>query len=436
MRRLSIVFVTLSLALFSCKKHESSVATTSSAASTTATATAAATPAAATSTALPSHDGENLVALASGAMPVIRASAPEQGGEAYYMFDEDPTTGWASKDHQFGEPTVVELADRGVIKSVEFDEQRIAYDGRLPHEVVVEVSDTSATDGFKPIARVQMTEQKDGQTFPVSAEVPGRWVRITVTKAASDAAIAQIMEFRAFGTRLTHNPMPNVTGTYDTNVGAFHIKQEGATVTGCYDHATEPLIGGMEGRILKFRYAVGENGSGPALLVISDKGDLFGGWWRTDSTVTEHPTLDPIEGKRTSTDPGKTACPQWSSPAQEMAQEIKEKGRVRLYGINFDSDSDVIRDESKPTLDQVASMLRSAADLQLTIEGHTDSTATLEHNRDLSTRRANAVKQYLVSAGIAAARLDAVGLGATRPVASNDTPLGRAANRRVELAKK
>lgn len=424
MRRLLIPLLLLSIA---CGKHETPApvapATTSSAAPATATTT-------------PAHDGENLVALASGAMPVIRASSPEQGGEVYYMLDEDPTTGWASNDGKFGEPTVIELADRGVIHSLQFDEQHIAYDGRLPHGVLIEVSDTSATEGFKPIAEVSMTEQKDGQVFPVSAEVPGRWVRITVKKAASDAAIAQIMEFRAFGSRLSHNAMPNVSGTYDTNVGQFHLKQDGATVTGCYDRASEALIGGMEGRILKFKYAVGENGSGPALLVISDKGDLFGGWWRTDSTVVEHPTLDPIEGKRISSDPGKTACPQWSAPAQQMAEEIKAKGRVRLYGINFDSDSDVIREESKPTLDQVAAMLKATPDLQLTVEGHTDSTATPEHNQDLSARRAGAVKQYLVTAGIDAARLGASGLGATQPVATNDTALGRAANRRVELAKR
>src|ERR1051326_8049163 len=144
MRRLLILALFL-FVLFSCKKHEPAATSESS----TTAASASATTASATSSAtLPSHSGENLVALASGAMPVVRASAPEQGGEAYYMFDEDPTTGWASQDGKFGEPTVVEMADRGVIKSVEFDEQRIAYDGRLPHDVLIEVSDTSATDGF------------------------------------------------------------------------------------------------------------------------------------------------------------------------------------------------------------------------------------------------------------------------------------------------
>lgn len=429
------IALALVLAVLACKKSET--ATNTTAATTSSAATAMSGTSAATQTTLPTHNSENLVALASGAFPVSRASAPEQGGEAYYMFDDDPQTGWASQDGKFNEATVVEMADRAVIKQVGFDEAHIAYDGRLPKKIIVEVSDTNATTGFKPIAEVSLPEMKDGYVFPVSAEVPGRWVRLTVTQAASDAALAQIMEFRAFGERLTHNPVPNIAGTYDTNVGQFHLKQEGATVSGCYDRGTEPLVGGMEGRLLKFKYAVGENGSGPALLVVSDDGHMFGGWWRTDSTVVEHPTLDPIEGKRVSSDPGNTACPQWQKPAdQQLADDLKAKGRIRLYGINFDSDSDVIRDESKPTLDQVAAMLKANPTWNVTIEGHTDSTATAEHNQDLSSRRANAVKQYLTGAGIDGSHLEAAGLGSSQPVATNDTALGRAANRRVELVKK
>lgn len=428
----TLTLICLGLTLLACAKHE--VATTETSSTSTASAPSPATATTATSTATtPAHNGENLVALASGALPVQLAAAPEQGASAYYMFDEDPQTGWASQDNKPYEPTVVELPDRSIIHSVEFDEARIEYDGRLPREVVVEMSDKSATDGFQQIADVSFTEQKDGLAFPVSAQVPGRWVRVKV-KQASSANISQIMEFRAFGERLTHNPSPNVTGTYETNNGKFHLKQQGTSITGCYDHGTEALIGGLEGRIVKFKYAVGENGSGPALVVISDDGHLFGGWWRTDG-ASEHPTLDPIEGKRTSSDPATAECPQTSSPEQQMASELKSKGRLRLYGINFDSDSDVIRSESKPTLDQVAAMLEANGDLKLVIEGHTDSTSTPEHNQDLSARRANAVKQYLTAAGIDASRLSAEGRGATQPVTTNDTPLGRAANRRVELVK-
>ncbi len=430
----TFAFALLIFAIVSCKKTETTtIATTSS--TTSAASSTAITATAATTTTLPASNAENLVALASGAFPVTRAAPVELNSAAYYMFDEDPRTGWVSKGHEFNNPTVVEMADRAIIKRLEFDEANVDYDGRLPKQVVVEVSDTSAVDGFKSIAEVSLTEMKDGLDFPVSAEVPGRWVRVTVTEASSANGIAQIMELRAFGNRLTHNPIPNVTGTYDTDAGQFHLKQDGATVTGCYERGTELLNGGMDGRMLKFKYAIGESGSGPAILVISDDGHAFGGWWRTDG-ASEHPKLDPIEGKRVSTDPGNTACPQWKEPPdQRLADDLKKTGRVRLYGINFDSDSEVIRPDSKPTLDQVAAMLKKNAGWKITIEGHTDATSTSEHNQDLSTRRANAVKQYLVTVGTDAARLETSGLGSTKPVATNDTSLGRAANRRVELVK-
>ena len=118
-----------------------------------------------------------------------------------------------------------------------------------------------------------------------------------------------------------------------------------------------------------------------------------------------------------------------------MEKALQDEKRLRLYGINFDSDSDKLRDESKPTLDLVAAVLKAHADWKVTVEGHTDSTSTPEHNQDLSTRRAEAVRQYLAGAGIDASRLTAQGLGSSKPVAPNDNALGRAANRRVELAR-
>jgi outer membrane protein OmpA-like peptidoglycan-associated protein len=106
-----------------------------------------------------------------------------------------------------------------------------------------------------------------------------------------------------------------------------------------------------------------------------------------------------------------------------------------VYGINFDTDSDRIKEESKPTLDKIVALLKAEPGWKLTIEGHTDSTASMEYNQRLSERRAAAVSSYLAAAGIDGSRLSSVGYGATRPVAANDTPLGRAQNRRVELTK-
>jgi outer membrane protein OmpA-like peptidoglycan-associated protein len=380
---------------------------------------------------------ENLAGLAAGAIVVQRAKATDSNGEAWYMLDEDVKTGWTSEPGAHLQPTVIELSDRSVIRSVRFDTANIETDGREPKEMLVEMSDTSATDGFKPIARgVLSAAPKDGQTFKATAEVPGRWLRVAVKSMQEPTHdIVQIMEFRAFGERVTHNPSPaTLTGTYEgEDKTKFHLKQTGLTVTGCYDNGTKPLEGGLEGRLLRFTWNT-ETESGPAIAVFGANGDVFIGHWQTNSAVTEHPVMNTLQAKKISDTAG--SCPAWKAPQDAIGSELKQTGRVRLYGINFDSDSDVIRSESKPTLDQVVAALKASADLKITIEGHTDSTSTAQHNQQLSQKRADAVKQYLVTGGIDAARLEATGFGATKPIAINDTPLGRAANRRVELVKR
>jgi len=69
----------------------------------------------------------------------------------------------------------------------------------------------------------------------------------------------------------------------------------------------------------------------------------------------------------------------------------------------------------------------------LSIEGHTDSQGSETSNLDLSQRRAEAVRLYLVNNGVAASRMTATGYGESMPVADNNTPAGRALNRRVEF---
>ncbi len=120
--------------------------------------------------------------------------------------------------------------------------------------------------------------------------------------------------------------------------------------------------------------------------------------------------------------------------ASQMEQAITDAGKVALYGILFDFDKDVVKPESKPTLDEIAKLLQAKPDLKLKIVGHTDNQGTPEYNLDLSRRRAANVVVALVKVyGIAPDRLTSDGAGLTEPIASNDTEDGRAKNRRVEL---
>jgi outer membrane protein OmpA-like peptidoglycan-associated protein len=123
-----------------------------------------------------------------------------------------------------------------------------------------------------------------------------------------------------------------------------------------------------------------------------------------------------------------------SSP--DFGQTITSSGRFVTHGILFDTDSDRLKPESAPVIRSIARGLETNPALKLLIEGHTDSTGDAARNLDLSKRRAEAVKSVLVSQfSVDATRLTTAGLGATKPMDSNDTPSGRAQNRRVEFAK-
>jgi len=121
----------------------------------------------------------------------------------------------------------------------------------------------------------------------------------------------------------------------------------------------------------------------------------------------------------------------------DIGKSILSSGRYVSHGILFDTDSDRIKPESAPAIREIAKALEASPDLKLLIEGHTDDSGSADHNLDLSKRRAEAVKTVLVSQfDVDAARLATDGLGATKPIETNDTPAGRAQNRRVEFVKR
>ena len=121
---------------------------------------------------------------------------------------------------------------------------------------------------------------------------------------------------------------------------------------------------------------------------------------------------------------------------KDMYQAIETEGRFTTRGILFDTNSDAIKAESAPALKEIGDMLRQHSDLQIEIDGHTDNVGVAAANQTLSEKRAAAVKTYLVSNyQIDASRLSSKGFGASKPVASNATPEGKAQNRRVELVK-
>lgn len=111
---------------------------------------------------------------------------------------------------------------------------------------------------------------------------------------------------------------------------------------------------------------------------------------------------------------------------------LQEDVSIKL-NVQFANNSDVVSDDYRDEIGKVASFMRQYPDTNVVIEGHTDSRGAASYNQQLSQKRANAVRLYLISNfSIDANRVTSEGKGESTPIASNDTAAGRATNRRVQ----
>ena len=98
----------------------------------------------------------------------------------------------------------------------------------------------------------------------------------------------------------------------------------------------------------------------------------------------------------------------------------------------FDTGESTLKEESYVRLDRVVEYMTHKKSARIEFSGHTDSKGSAKKNMELSRKRAEACRQYLISKGIDESRIDAVGKGGEEPIAPNDTPEGRQKNRRTE----
>jgi outer membrane protein OmpA-like peptidoglycan-associated protein len=129
----------------------------------------------------------------------------------------------------------------------------------------------------------------------------------------------------------------------------------------------------------------------------------------------------------------KVKMPLSAKPLVSSVEITKKRINIKKK-VHFETNSDQIKAESFSLLDEVADLVITHTELELVqIQGHTDNKGKRAHNVDLSQRRAESVRRYLVEAGVAGSRLESKGFGPDRPRAPNITAMGRAKNRRVEF---
>jgi outer membrane protein OmpA-like peptidoglycan-associated protein len=120
---------------------------------------------------------------------------------------------------------------------------------------------------------------------------------------------------------------------------------------------------------------------------------------------------------------------------RKMEALREEEGRlvISLSGVLFETGGDELLGPAQSRLDTVAQALAAYPDRNILIEGHTDDRGSDAMNQQLSQKRADAVREYLESRGVPAARMRSIGRGESNPIASNESAEGRANNRRVEV---
>jgi probable HAF family extracellular repeat protein len=248
----------------------------------------------------------------------------------------------------------------------------------------------------------------------------------------ADFSMAQAYLYRA-GRYQAISP-PQAGGKFE----AYDLNAQGTVVGSALSHMDGPQLKGsvaaafIDGQMLDLNTAVD-----PGRLTVDGKqyklkmatGINDGGTIVGEATLAD----DPAQGATFILTP---RAPGQHLDAAAMGKALQDRGAVDIYDILFDSGKTGIKSESRPTLEQIASLLKGDPALTLEVSGHTDNQGNAKRNLALSTSRAQAVVQTLVTQyGIAAARLQAAGYGDTKPMAPNDSESGRAKNRRVELRK-
>jgi outer membrane protein OmpA-like peptidoglycan-associated protein len=121
---------------------------------------------------------------------------------------------------------------------------------------------------------------------------------------------------------------------------------------------------------------------------------------------------------------------------QEAASVYREQNLLVVTfksDFLFDFDSSVLKPGAYGEIDRVADVLKKYPETRILVEGHTDNTGPEAYNQKLSEQRAQAVKNSIVSKGVASSRIETTGFGESKPYTSNDTPAGRQLNRRVNV---
>jgi len=329
-----------------------------------------------------------------------------------------------------------------------------ASEASAPPRIPLVVGLTTVRSVVEPIGDYESINSviavgKDGYRFVVSAEVPDApggatsELRVVRKVLAEDQRHARVMRnrYNSVDPEAFAGTTPGTAAVLDELKTSGRASLTLIQVRMVFGMAMERPFVGTVTRVGTgpSTLAVLVNGRKVELPVVHAKGPVSAGGKteQLEFQVLDNPELPLL---LTSTGPGfstqitRIEYPEPKGSPVSLERKLAESKPVDVYGIYFAFASATIRPESDPVLLEIADVLRAHPAWTLQVDGHTDGIGHADANLDLSKRRSAAVKTALVQRyGIAARQLQTDGHGAAQPKDSNDTPEGRARNRRVEL---
>lgn len=405
---------------------------------------------------------KNLLSLANGAV-LLKFPTPNSWQFSPVRLIDGTESFWiSSADDKSSQVFVIGLPAETTFRDFSFLNGNDYYgEGSNAKDILVEVSNLSKDDGFQTVLETTLpSDIKEDQMFKATTEIPARFVRLTIKNSHKNPEFISLGDFRGYGTQKDEKSLNGLTGTYfplerdeekkeykilsakeaENSYDHFnniYLKQEGTIIYGCREQGeNDRFDGGIEGNTAQtiWSYGPGEENERSMKSYSPDGKFMFLTMFNNEGGMADY-----IAYQKVSEKPGKCrnikGFDENDGGKSQIEEELEKDGRAVIYGINFDFNSDRLRDESKVVLDKIVKILQEKPDWKMTVEGHTDNIGGDVFNQTLSEKRAKAVVNYLTNGGINASRLNASGKGLANPIASNETDFGRAQNRRVELVK-
>lgn len=384
----------------------------------------------------------NAIGLRQGAKlisaPLSYVDSGERNKLAKYspgaLFD-DTYNVWCSKNVQFPLVFICELTEEFDVNGLRFNNKCENYPGIEAKEVKVEYSTTNSSEGYRLIKQYTL-EKGITNDFQVS-DVKARWIKLTILSNYGHEKWVELAEFEVIGKQSESlEQLIEINGQWKTNWQNITFSQNEKKFTGtyAYDNIKGTVSNGMISRnMIYFKWKEG-NLEGTASLYMNAEGDRLSGLW-----INKHKSSDFGLWTMTRENPVQIKYEDETGTLESLdfnGKEVRLGEKVILDNVLFVKSKAVLLPESLPELNDLIEVLKKNTGVTIFLAGHTDNTGDDQKNVELSEKRVNSVKTYLVDHGIEASRIDGKGFGPFQPLNGNKNAKEKQLNRRVEFTLK